>query len=224
MELARQKSVKLLLLDLVYLIFFIGLSYSAFYAYKSYSGWLAVFAMLFAFAALMAFLSRRKSEIALAFLSCFDLRWRGLFDTVLLPALLVIMLHKFVLQFSWITTVGGNLFGAIFFGSLMQPFLEEVLYRGILLGGSTVFVKIILSKAGFKLTENLRLLINLVALIATSAIFVLDHSSGSILVFALSLIYGSLYLANDRNLLPAYFAHLVNNLLVILYNPYLFFV
>lgn len=106
---------------------------------------------------------------------------------------------------------GETLWFALITSGFLNPISEEFITRGILLG---MFVY-----AAFKFPKE-KNLVYVLGLFVTSVVFVYGHNNSTlfqiVIRFLMSLLFGLLYLINDRNLLPPIMAHAANNIFLIL--------
>ena len=107
---------------------------------------------------------------------------------------------------------GEPLWFAAITSGFMNPVAEEFLVRGLFLGPVALLV--------YKSKKNVKITSYSVALIFISYIFTISHNNVTDFQFMIrfvdSILYGILYLANKRNLLPAVIAHASSNWFLIL--------
>lgn len=111
----------------------------------------------------------------------------------------------FELIFGNLRTYGEPVWFASITGGLVNPIAEEVLIRGLFLN---LFVYLALV---YRIKSISKKVLLLAGLVITSTFFALSHPNIALLGFttrfAGSMIYGGLYLAGGRNLLPPIVAH-----------------
>ncbi|MEM0475938.1 MAG: CPBP family intramembrane glutamic endopeptidase [Candidatus Norongarragalinales archaeon] len=134
--------------------------------------------------------------------------------TVLAPVLLAVGLELLVAALfnARLTSYGEPFWFAAVTSGFLNPVAEEVLARGCLIGFSLFFFHwLYLEKLGRTATWFYYATV----LVGVSLVFTASHDNYSLIQvaarFSASMLYGALYLASGRNLLPAIAAHAASN-------------
>jgi len=153
----------------------------------------------------------KKREKYLFLIDNFKISLGNWKKTILLPIILVILIDLFVMFLFSQKPVFYDAplwFFAVTSG-FTNPIAEEFLVRGVLLG---LFVFL-----GWKLKfdGNKKHGLYLIGLLFTSYVFTISHINITLyqftIRFAVSMLFGLLYLVNNRNLLPSIMAHGASN-------------
>ncbi len=114
----------------------------------------------------------------------------------------------------------NSLFYNIIFAGIISPITEEILVRGLFFGGLLGLSGILIKNKHFKK------IIIFVFLIIQAWFFTINHNNFSNYLynirFASGILYGSLYLFNNKSLTSPTIAHITNNLLIVLINLNMF--
>jgi len=134
----------------------------------------------------------------------FKIRIDNPFFTLLIPILIMVVLQTF-----WSGVRGEDIhpFLALLTNVLVQPFFEEYIWRGLVFG-----FFITLSAGHAKVGKSV---IILAGLIIQTVSFMYWHGHGFHLPLLVDgFIFGLLFIASKRNLVPCTVAHMTNNFLV----------
>ncbi len=150
------------------------------------------------------------------------LEYEGWFLTLAIPILSVLFLDLVVFKLMFglsLADYGENLIYGILVRGILNPFSEEIIFRGFFLG---MFAATMIEVYRYQFSKKASDIIYVPFLLFVSFLFVLPHNNYQLapdLVRLLSgLLYGSLYLFSKRNLLPAIVAHAFSNILIVLLN------
>lgn len=133
--------------------------------------------------------------------------------TILFPAVIAIGLDV-ILAIIFNANAGGygeSLWFATITSGFLNPISEEFIMRGIFLGA--------FAYVAFRLPKYKNIAYGL-GLLITSVVFLSGHNNPTVyqivVRFSMSILFGLLYLINDRNLLPPIMAHAASNTFLIL--------
>ena len=148
---------------------------------------------------------------------CCKIRYNALFTSILLPIILVILVSIYDLYFG--TNVARSPINLFQFlqTTITAPIWEELFYRGIILGLTTSFFFYIAVKKLRRKDNKLTYFVTYtLGLVLISIFFSINHSGKIDIRFLDGIIYGFVYLVDNKNILPAIIGHSLNNVVVFL--------
>jgi len=150
-------------------------------------------------------------------LGLFKIRINNFFLSIVLPMLLIGGVWTYIFSFGARPAPPEpgiiNLLNAV----IITPIYEEIMFRGLILGVCfLIFFWLAFKVLKWKETKISKLNINITALLIVSIIFSIAHKGVLDFRYISGVIFGVVYLIDNKNLLPAIIGHSLNNLIVVI--------
>ena len=150
--------------------------------------------------------------------SCFKFKIDNYFTTLVLPVV-VMVVFLIVADFVLVKLLGQPPLGVGSHYTLFEkiksifisPIIEEIVYRGLVLGALFIFLPKLIEKETGKDFGKWKVLIIIFGLMFQALYFGYWHNHEFDIRALQGLIFGLFYVFSDRNLVPGIIAHVVNN-------------
>lgn len=147
--------------------------------------------------------------------SC-NISYKNWFTSIALPIMLVgLYWYYLISHHAPIVKIDSGILHIVD-SAILSPLWEEIIFRGILLGLTILLLtKIMYNKLHVKKTRFFEYGLYFVAVGIISIIFSFFHESKIDLRYVAGIIFGLVYIADRKNLLPAIIAHTLNNVILL---------